>query len=502
MQLVLICFAVVWLLELLLWVPLVWRWRKRLALLLLISISISSGALLGIHLRLWTVLLVIISVYRIINLLRLVEGRTNSDYLYTVARRSSLLLILSQLIIVALAAVHFKLDNPFIGGFYAVLALQFIAALILVASTVRHLLTTRAPVIDSPFADRDLPTLSVAIPARNETVDLEECLQSLLTCDYPKLEILVLDDCSQEKRTPEIIRQFAHDGVRFIAGKVPPDSWLAKNYAYQQLSEAANGDILLFCGVDARFSKQSLRLLVAGMIQKKKSMMSIMPLNHIPYSWKLGNLSVQPSRYAWELALPRHWLQRPPVLSTCWLISHDSLKKMGGFEAIKRSISPESYFARHLAARTDTYSFMQSNQAIGVSSAKNLLEQKATAIRTRYPQMHRRPELVGLFSLLEFIILVGPLIFIGLGISQQAWPAVIISGLNFALMTLFYSVIVRITYRKFLPRGLWLLPIATIYDIGLLNYSMWQYEFSDVIWKDRNVCMPVMRVIPALPKLT
>jgi hypothetical protein len=31
--------------------------------------------------------------------------------------------------------------------------------------------------------------------------------------------------------------------------------------------------------------------------------------------------------------------------------------------------------------------------------------------------------------------------------------------------------------------------------------SMFKYEFSTVIWKDRNICIPVMHVIPKLPDL-
>jgi hypothetical protein len=30
---------------------------------------------------------------------------------------------------------------------------------------------------------------------------------------------------------------------------------------------------------------------------------------------------------------------------------------------------------------------------------------------------------------------------------------------------------------------------------------MWQYEFGEVIWKDRNICIPIMQVVPELPKI-
>lgn len=69
------------------------------------------------------------------------------------------------------------------------------------------------------------------------------------------------------------------------------------------------------------------------------------------------------------------------------------------------------------------------------------------------------------------------------------------------MLCLFYAKVMNLTYRTFLLRGFVLLPFAALYDIALLNYSMWQYEFHEVLWKGRNICMPVMRVYPALPKL-
>jgi len=500
-ELVVIGWGVVSALELLFWLPLFWRFHKAISIVMAFGISIVSGALIGLQPSFWALLIVVVSFYRIINLLRLVENRTRADYLRFVARRSSLLLILSQFLIFGIVFLQLKLDLSFTVWIFLLLGLQLLAAALLLSSTMRHSRTTKAPNVENDFADRDLPTLTVAIPARNETTDLEDCLQSLLVCNYPKLEVLVLDDCSQLKRTPEIIREFAHDGVRFIAGKASPSNWLAKNHAYQQLVEASNGEILLFCGVDARFSEQSLKTLVATMLKREKDMLSIIPTNKIYISNNFWLLSVQPSRYAWELALPRRWLQRPPVLSTCWLITRKKLDATGGFAAVKRSISPESFLAREIARRFDGYSFLQSNATIGISSTKSLQEQNATSVRTRYPQMHRRPELVALFSLLEALVFIGPMAIFVISMLNSLWILGGISATILVLLTVFYALIVRITYRQSLLRGFVLLPIAAIYDIWLLNYSMWQYEFSDVIWKDRNVCIPVMRVIPSLPKI-
>ena len=500
MQLVLVLLGAFSVLELGIWAPL-WRWRRFFSLICMFALAILSGALVAAHPSLWTGLLAYANLYRVINLLRLVEGRTQADYLYHVARQSSLLLIAAQVIVLGLAELnHQWQQSPLLWG-YVIASVQVVLAIIIFLSTQRHLRTTKPVLSAEHLADRDLPSLTVAIPARNETEELERCLQSLVGSNYPKLEILVLDDCSQIKRTPEIIRSFAHDGVRFVSGEVPPEQWAAKNFAYDQLAKAASGELVLFCGVDTTFEPETLRNMVELLLSKKKAMLSLLPQNSLPNAWTLESLMIQPGRYAWELSLPRRWLNRPPVLSTCWLITTAALKAAGGFEAVSHSHSPESYFARYTASHGDGYSFMQSSQSLPLYTAKTFEEQRATAVRTRYPQLHRRPELVAGLVLLELTVLVGPIVTILLGLIGSHLILVIFGAVTLLLTTSSYSQIVNLTYRKFVLRGTWLLPFVAFYDVGLLNYSMWQYEFGAVIWKERNVCIPIMRAIPSLPKL-
>jgi glycosyltransferase involved in cell wall biosynthesis len=489
----LIVLAVVSLLELLLWLPPLWRHvRKPIACVVMVPLAIVSGLLIGSTWSIWAGLLFIVSIYRLINLLRIVEGRSPLSYMAATTRRTSLLLIGSQGIILLMALdVHYSvfLKANWLEGLRVA---DFLAALLLVWGTLTHIRKTRAVPITETFVERDLPTLTVAIPARNETDDLEACLQSLVANSYPKLEILVLDDCSQNKHTPSIIKDFAHAGVRFLAGKQPPEHWLAKNYAYQQLADEANGEILLFCGVDTRFQPDSLEVMVETMLSRKKSMLSIVPNNALPRSGNPEAIIIQPLRYAWELVFPRRRFKRPPVLSTCWLLRRELLKSSGGFKAITNSTSVESYFAR-AAASADGYSFLRSVNIFGLSSRKPIADQRATAVRTRYPQTHRRPEIVALVSLLEALVLVIPFVSLIAAAFMQQWASFGLSIVTVLLLVIFYVSIVKITYGRFLIRSLWLVPFAATYDIGLLNYSMWRYEFREVIWKDRNVCIPLMQ---------
>lgn len=286
----------------------------------------------------------------------------------------------------------------------------------------------------------------------------------------------------------------------FIQGDEPDETrWLAKNYAYEQLSQEASGEILLFCGVDARFEPQSIRQLVSLMQVRKKEMLSFMPLRSA--SPEQGNSILQAMRYYWEICLPRRIFKRPPVLSTCWMIRQETLVRMGGFESVSRSVSPEAPLARK-AVVNDTYGFIRSDSSLGVYSDKSADEQYDTSIRVRYPQLHRRLELVAVTSLFELIFLLGPalgLIFASTLTHAMAYIALWSVSLVCLLVT--YGLVTTGARLSDQWYGWMLMPVAFVVDLAIMHISMWKYEFASVQWKGRNVCIPVMRVEPHLPAL-
>jgi len=485
--------------ELLLWLLPASRLRAGVAVAVALLVAATSVLTIRAQPGVMSALIALISAYRICNLWRVIRARMHEQYLRRLAFQASAWIIGMQATLLLLWEAGIRVGGKPHHVILGIAYVALVAAVVLLLSTVRHLRTTRPPRIEENVTDRDLPTLTVAIPARNETDDLQACLESVVASDYPKLEILVLDDCSQNKRTPEIIRSFAHAGVRFIQGAPPDENWLAKTYAYQRLYEEANGEFIVFCGVDARFAPHSLRRLLLALLQKRKSMVSIIPKNAIPSFFNEHDSSlIQPMRYAWELALPRRLFRRPPVLSTCWLIKRDVIRSAGGFAAVSRSIVPESYFAR-VAAVHDGYTFMQSDRHIGIASDKPFSEQRETAVRTRYPQVRRRIELVVFFTIAELCCLIAPYAFaIAALTGHGSRELLFVSLAAVILLTLAYSFVVALTYRTPLTRSLILLPVAAAFDIGLLNYSMLMYEFSRIDWKGRNVCIPVMRIADRL----
>jgi hypothetical protein len=476
-----------------------WRFRVAMSLLVLATTAFSSSMLFLWDPTVWTALFLIIGLYLIFATLRIGEAHIHEAYLRTAARRSAYTLIGCQVIVLSGRTVwdSVYISKPALWASMSIVLL--VSSSLLLAATIRRYFRTKWPVRVAPYTAKELPSITVAVPARNETEDLQQCLESIIASDYPKLEVLVYDDCSQERRTPEIIRGFAHDGVRFIHGEEPLDSWLAKNTAYNRLYEEANGEYIVFCGVDVRFGPDSLTRLISFMKHRKKRMVSILPRRDAAVYGKFA--LIQAMRYWWELAPPRRFFSRPPVVSSCWAIEREALTQTGAFAAVSRSVVPEAYFARKLLTK-DGYSFRRADQNLSIVSAKSTVEQRDTAVRLRYPQMHKRPEITMLVTGLELSLLVlpfGVLLFgAWLGLPVLAWVCVALSCIFLTSSYMVIAISTQINRSWFAAIGL---PFVVLTDIGLLHYSMWRYEFSTVEWKGRNVCVPAMHVIPHLPKL-
>jgi glycosyl transferase family 2 len=499
MDVVLVLFAASALLEVLLSAgQALWRSRTLLAWCSLPLQAFYLGMLVGFRPNVFSMFIALLGLYRIFGLVRVIDGRTQEQYLRAANRRTTWVLLGSQGATLALWLAWDAWHNTGHWTWGVVAGVQLAVSLLLLGSTVRRLRRTAWPPAKRlHMADSDLPTISVAIPARNETEDLEACLQSLIASDYPKLEIVVLDDCSQTKRTPEIIRGFAHDGVRFVQGEEPSEAWLPKNQAYDKLLAECSGEYVLFCGVDVRFAPDSLRQLVAVLVRRKKEMLCVLP-------WRLdghGTALAQAMRYWWELVPPRRLFRRPSVLSTCWIVRQELLKKSGGFAAVARSIVPEAHFARQALAG-DRYSFMRASAASGIQSVKPAAEQRATAVRMRYPQMHRRPENVAIGAFLELAFLVFPFILALSGWAYSAGVAAeVLAALASLALVITFELMGRATRTTGRLFGLVALPLGVLYDVALLHYSMYRYEFTAVEWKGRNICVPAMHVIPYLPNI-
>lgn len=115
-----------------------------------------------------------------------------------------------------------------------------------------------------PAEDGCCPSLSVIVPACNEAQTIEPALVSLLALDYPRLELIVVEDRSTDETGAILDRLAGADPrLRVIHVTELPAGWLGKNHALQVGSQAATGEWLLFTDADVLFRPAALRRVMA-----------------------------------------------------------------------------------------------------------------------------------------------------------------------------------------------------------------------------------------------
>jgi chlorobactene glucosyltransferase len=153
----------------------------------------------------------------------------------------------------------------------------------------------------------DAPLVSILVPARNEALNIEACVGSLLTQDYPRYELIVLDDHSTDG-TGEILRRVGlrEDGDRRVIASEPlPAGWAGKNWACHQLSLAARGEYLFFTDADTTHAPGTVSASVAAARAYRADLLSAWP-RLITIS--LGEQLIIPMILVLGMVIYPHWL--------------------------------------------------------------------------------------------------------------------------------------------------------------------------------------------------
>ncbi len=341
---------------------------------------------------------------------------------------------------------------------------------------------------DSPANDlqvKDLPSVSVCLPARNETGSMTECLESVLASDYPKIEIIVLDDESSDN-TSNLIKAFAHSGVRFVQGSPLPDGWLGKNYALHTLMEEASGQYILFMDVDTRLSVSTISKLVDHAVATGHGMVSVIPQRYDTYrpsAW-LGTL-----RFFWEIVLGS--ARRPGSSAALWMVKRRALGELQGFAPLHDQVQPEAYIARDFASK-DSYSLVVSNESLGVSFAKKWSSQVESSRRMLLPTFYNSTASA----------FVGGGIILSIILSQAAWVVLAIEGnwplfaVEFLLGIMLAGVAIgyfRLSWKSRWIVGVIFAPIVAWQELLLLVSSAVGYKTGTITWKGRPIKRPTKK---------
>ena len=143
--------------------------------------------------------------------------------------------------------VLFLLSAPIVALGLVKLVMIPLSVLFEFRGTERHAL--RAPI----------PRVSVVIPAYNEEVTLATCIDSILTCGWGDLELILVDDGSSD-RTLEIMRAYENHPAVVVVAK--PNG--GKGSALNAGIAVATGEVLVFVDADGLFTHTTIPHLVRG----------------------------------------------------------------------------------------------------------------------------------------------------------------------------------------------------------------------------------------------
>ncbi len=197
------------------------------------------------------------------------------------------------------------------------------------------------------------PLVSVLVPARNESENIEKCIISLINQDYPNYELIVLDDNSEDDTLFKLKKlQEQHPKLQFFSGQSLPYGWTGKNFACHTLSKFAKGDWLLFTDADTVHKKYSISRAVHSAIREKTKLLSILPnilMETIPERifvpiMYFGLLSFLPLR----LVNSSKFRKAVTALGPFMLLDAEFYRKIGGHEKIKSEILDDFRLAQEV----------------------------------------------------------------------------------------------------------------------------------------------------------
>lgn len=127
-------------------------------------------------------------------------------------------------------------------------------------------------------ASPELAELSVIVPARNEAVTIGECVRAVLSQDYPRLKLLLVDDRSTDD-TAGVAMRAAEGDPRMTVTRIdalPPD-WLGKSHALWTAARQSDTPWLLFVDADCRVLPHGLSSAVQFAQARGAEMLSLWP---------------------------------------------------------------------------------------------------------------------------------------------------------------------------------------------------------------------------------
>ncbi len=343
------------------------------------------------------------------------------------------------------------------------------------------------------------PRVSILLPARNEANNISEAVECLAGQDYPDFELVVLDDCSED-RTLEILRELAGrlENLRVVQGKALPEGWLGKLWACYQLSKTATGELLLFTDADVRHNPDALRQAVAQLEQDRLDLLTAIPLEQTEGWAERLIVPVLPRAIMAFLPLGLAYRWNRPAFTAAngqfMLFRRTSYDAVGGHAAVRDNVVDDLGLVRLMAKRGMRWRLFDAMDLVRCRMYRS----------TREVFDGFSKNLLGAFGyrVLPFlfvwlwlgVVTFGPLVVLGLGALGIVTStfSLVCAGAGFLLGLLLWGISdIRFRFRWWVPL---LYPVSILLCVFIAFRSVFLTVSQKAIWKGRKAV--VRRVRP------
>jgi chlorobactene glucosyltransferase len=337
-----------------------------------------------------------------------------------------------------------------------------------------------------PASDTSFPTqkVSVIVPARNEEKNIAHCLFHLMRQDHANLEIIVVDDRSDD-RSPHLMENFKKLSpvpLKIVRIEKLPPGWTGKNHAMFVGSKAASGEWLLFIDADTTHKPYSVRSALWVAQKESIDFLTLAPEVECRSFWEN---TVQPLAVS-SLAL---WFNTPqlnePDSKTVLangqfiLVKNKVYEAVGGNESVKDQVVEDVALAKKVKQAGYAVRFLNGTLLYSTrmySSLKQIFTGWTRIFvylfNKNIPRILHKILLFLFFSLLPFVV-AGTELFLRLSGNEAFDPFLF----KISIAVAGWIIVVRFTGNKLLRTNPWyafLHPLGSLVMVWILWVCVWR----------------------------
>ena len=344
--------------------------------------------------------------------------------------------------------------------------------------------------------------VSIIVPARNEEQDIGRCLDSLLKQSYRNLEIIIVDDSSNDG-TLKVAEKFSKKcpQITAIAAGAKPDGWVGKSWPCWRGYEQSKGSYLLFVDADSTLDSSIVESSLEYVLEKQIDMFSLSP--KVELHGFVSKAVLPMISGAINILYPMKKVNdkksdRAYMFGTFMLVRREAYAEFGGHARVKGEIVEDAAIAR--AAKKSGFNLKIEK---GLESISTLWEKEASSV---YDGLERiissSVKTFGLVSILNavliFFIAVYPLLFIIVFLISLPQSSILLLGFlgslaNVATMLALAGLETRsITGKIGISTALYPLG-CTVFILAIVSTSIKLTRGRTIRWKEQNYVLSLQR---------